>query len=212
MSLLRINEYIIDTTGNYAFNKLDLTANLTAGNANLGNAATANFFIGNGSQLTGLPASYANSNVETYLPTYTGNLSPSNLLVSTTANLGAVGNVTITGGTSGQVLSTNGSGTLSWSTMTAASITVDTFTGDGTTDEFTLSVTPANANVVTVNYNGATLLHDTYSLSGANIVFVQAPANGYNFDVTIVNAGTSSGGSSGASRVQSTILSMVFGG
>jgi hypothetical protein len=32
------------------------------------------------------------------------------------ANLGPVGSVTITGGTNGQVLSTNGSGTLSWTT------------------------------------------------------------------------------------------------
>lgn len=38
------------------------------------------------------------------------------LTVSGTTNLGAVGNVTITGGSSGQVLTTNGSGTLSWST------------------------------------------------------------------------------------------------
>jgi hypothetical protein len=37
-----------------------------------------------------------------------------NLSVSNTANLGAVGNVTITGGTNGQILKTNGSGVLSW--------------------------------------------------------------------------------------------------
>jgi len=37
-----------------------------------------------------------------------------NLRVSATANLGAVGNVTITGGTNGQILKTNGSGVLSW--------------------------------------------------------------------------------------------------
>jgi hypothetical protein len=55
---------------------------LSAGNADLGNAVTANFFIGNGSLLTGLPAGYANSNVANYLPTYTGNLTAGN------ANLG----------------------------------------------------------------------------------------------------------------------------
>jgi hypothetical protein len=36
------------------------------------------------------------------------------LEVGATANLGEVGNVTITGGSSGQVLTTNGSGALSW--------------------------------------------------------------------------------------------------
>jgi hypothetical protein len=47
----------------------------------LGNVR-AGYFIGNGSQLTGLPAGYANSDVANYLPTYTGNLTAGN------ANLG----------------------------------------------------------------------------------------------------------------------------
>jgi plastocyanin len=38
---------------------------------------------------------------------------------SGTVTLGAVGNVSITGGTTGQVLSTNGSGTLSWTTVSS---------------------------------------------------------------------------------------------
>jgi hypothetical protein len=80
---------------------------------------------------------YGNSNVAAYLPTYTGNVGAGNvnvtgtvyanglsstglaslttLNVSTTANLGAVGNITITGGTNGQFLTTNGNGVLSWS-------------------------------------------------------------------------------------------------
>lgn len=44
----------------------------------------------------------------------------SNLRVAGSANLGAVGNVVITGGSSGQVLTTNGSGGLSWSTAPSA--------------------------------------------------------------------------------------------
>ena len=42
-----------------------------------------------------------------------------NLNVTATANLGAVGNITITGGTNGQLLKTNGSGVLSWTSDTA---------------------------------------------------------------------------------------------
>ena len=79
---------------------------------------------------------YTNSDVANYLPTFTGNVGAGNVNVtgtvytsgisstgsasltivnvSTTANLGAVGNIIITGGTAGQVLSTNGSGVLSW--------------------------------------------------------------------------------------------------
>jgi hypothetical protein len=91
MSLLRINEYIIDTTGNYVFNKLDVTANLTAGNANLGNLTTSNYFVGNGSLLTGISAgsTYANSNVADYLPIYTGNLSAGNANISGSITTGS---------------------------------------------------------------------------------------------------------------------------
>jgi hypothetical protein len=43
---------------------------------------TANYFIGNGSQITGLPSSYSNANVAAYLPTYTGNLAAGNILTN----------------------------------------------------------------------------------------------------------------------------------
>ena len=49
------------------------------------------------------------------------NLSAANLSVTTSANLGAVGNVIITGGTAGQYLETNGSGVLTWSTVASGS-------------------------------------------------------------------------------------------
>jgi len=85
---------------------------------------SASFFIGNGSQLTGLPAGYANSDVAAYLPTYTGNITANtanlsgNLNVTGKSNLGNVGNIIITGGTTGQFLSTDGAGNLSWATST----------------------------------------------------------------------------------------------
>ena len=173
------------------------TGNFTLGNANASGNITATYFIGNGSQLTGLPESYSNTNVAAYLPTYTGNFTLGNanasgnitatyfsgnasLLTSvtganvtgtvanatyattsgsattaatvttaaqpnitsvgslsgitvsnvtgiidftTTANvtLGSVGNLHISGGTSGYVLSTDGSGALSWISPPASS-------------------------------------------------------------------------------------------
>lgn len=45
----------------------------------------------------------------------TGNATVTNLAVITKANLGNVSNVSITGGSHGQILTTNGLGTLSWS-------------------------------------------------------------------------------------------------
>lgn len=117
---------------------LAVTGNITAGNINGGNIVVANFFYGDGGFLTNVAAnvSYSNSNVANYLPTYTGNVGAGNvnvtgtvyangisstglasltvLTVSTTANLGAANNITITGGSNGQVLTTNGNGAVSW--------------------------------------------------------------------------------------------------
>lgn len=58
---------------------------------------SAQYFVGNGSQLTGIPAGYTNANVAAYLPTYTGNL------VSLT------GDVTTTGNVRGSYIIGNGS-------------------------------------------------------------------------------------------------------
>ena len=77
-------------------------------------------------------------------------------------------------------------------------VNVDSFTGDGANVTFTLSTTPSSANVVSVNYNGATLLHDSFTISNANITFGSAPANGYKFDVMTLMSGNtaiSAGGS-----------------
>jgi hypothetical protein len=57
---------------------------------------TGSFFVGNGSLLTGLPATYSNSNVQAYLPTYSGNVD----------NITAVGNITVVNG----IFSGNGAG------------------------------------------------------------------------------------------------------
>ena len=46
----------------------------------------------------------------------TSALTVNNFVATSTANLGAIGNVTITGGSNGQYLTTNGSGVLSWTT------------------------------------------------------------------------------------------------
>lgn len=103
-------------------------------------------------------ATYSNANVANYLPTYTGNLSGSNLVITNNANvanltangivnLGIVSNVRITGGVVNQVLTTDGSGGLSWTTI------------------------QTNANTSNISY------------ATEQIQLISAPFTTYNFDV-----------------------------
>ena len=50
---------------------------------------SGNYILGNGSQLTGLPATYSNANVAAYLPTYSGNLTAGNISVTGTSQAGS---------------------------------------------------------------------------------------------------------------------------
>jgi hypothetical protein len=79
---------------------LTVTGNVTSGNASLGNLASATYFSGNGSLLTGITGTYSNSNVAAYLPTYTGNFTAGNANVTGTITVasittsGSAGNIT----------------------------------------------------------------------------------------------------------------------
>ena len=48
MAITQLQPFNLDSTANYTF------ANITKTNANLGNAATANFFIGSGNNLSNI--------------------------------------------------------------------------------------------------------------------------------------------------------------
>jgi len=75
-----------DSIATFLFNSTSNTWVTNVG-ANVSGNITASYFIGNGSQLTGLPASYGNANVANYLPTYTGNISAGNISVSNVVNI-----------------------------------------------------------------------------------------------------------------------------
>lgn len=147
-------------------------------------------------QTGGGSGSYSNANVANYLPTYTGNLTAGNLTISNTSNLGAVGNLTITGGNTGDVLTTNGSGVLSWSTPTTGSttITVDSYTGNGVQVAFTLSTSPTNANYTVATIQGVVQPRSYYTVVGSTLTFSTAPP-----DTTVVEVTTFSSGGSGSS-------------
>jgi hypothetical protein len=74
--------------------------------------------------------------------------------------------------------------------------TVDTFTGDGSTAAFTLSVTPISVNYTIAVVGGVTQPRSEYSIVGTTLTFTSAPANNQIVEVTTLSGG---GGSSGAS-------------
>jgi hypothetical protein len=131
------------------------------------------------------------SNGNVVANTFVGNLN-----VTGTANLGNVSNLVITGGTANYVLTTDGAGNLSWAAPGASggitSIS-DNFTGNGVQNTFTLSTAPANENLTFVNYNGALLLRDDYTISGNTITFSTPPGNGYYIEVTTLSGNGGSG-------------------
>ena len=169
---------------------------------------TKNFVVKNGLTTGNIVLSAANS-------TISANVVVANLQVPASANLGAAGNIIITGGTSGQVLSTDGLGNLSWtdagtggSSGSGVDVSVDTFTGDGANATFTLSVAPASVNHVIVNYGGIILTKDTYTLNGTSITFYAPPAVDATVEISVITgSGSSGGGSSSSSIMPWTIVS-----
>ena len=128
---------------------LDITGNLTAGNANLGNLVIANFFSGSGNMLSNIQGANVSGQVANALvagtvytnaqPNITSVGTLTSLNVSGTSNLGPVGNVTITGGTNGYYLQTNGSGILTW-----AAVPTGTTISNGNSN---INIPVANGNI-----------------------------------------------------------------
>lgn len=77
-----------------------------------------------------------------------GNTRAVNLTVTSRANLGPVGNITITGGTFGQYLRTNGAGVLTWANVTGGNATPG---GDDTQIQYNQSGTFAGSPFFTFN-------------------------------------------------------------
>ena len=140
-----------------------------------------------------------NSNV--VANTFIGNISVTGL-----ANLGNVENIRIAGGNSGQVLSTDGSGYLTWVTQTGGGnvqlqlpdVSVDTFTADGSNNSFTLTTTPTNTDYVFVNVDGVFQFRDSFSLTGNVISFGSTPLQNSLIEVSVMVPG--SGGSGGSAN------------
>jgi hypothetical protein len=144
---------------------------------------------------------YTNDDVANYLPTFTGNVGAGNvnvtggvytynlsstslaslttLTVSATSNLGAVGNVTITGGTAGQVLSTNGSGVLSWvsDATTYGNSNVVSLMGAFGSNTITTTGNITGGNIIGIIAAGSNTITTTGNITGGNINIPNGYAN-----------------------------------
>jgi mono/diheme cytochrome c family protein len=137
---------------------------------------TGNYFIGNGSQLTGLPEGYGNADVAAYLPTYTGNLVSLTGNVTTTANVSA--NYFLGNGSQLTGLPESG---ISWTTQA--------------------NTAPANANPGDFWYNSATQIKYQYVNDGTSNVWVDQSSPTVFESITtgqIVNANANGVGNIGA--------------
>ena len=133
---------------------------------------SGNYFIGNGSQLTGLPEGYTNANVAAYLPTYTGNLASLAGNVTTTSNIS--GNYFIGNGSAlNSITGANVTGTVA-SATTAATVTTaeqPNITSVGTLSSVSVSGNVVGGNLITAGLTSTgTLQTSGNAIVGGNLV------------------------------------------
>lgn len=158
------------------------------------------FNVKNGLSTGNIILHSGNSNV--VANTFIGNLSVTGL-----ANLGNVENIRVAGGSSGQVLSTDGSGNLSWITSTGGGnvtlqlpdVSVDTFTADGSNNSFTLTKTPENKDYVFVNVDGVFQFRDSFTITGNVLAFGSTPLQDSVIEISVMVPGQANNSGSGAS-------------
>jgi hypothetical protein len=160
---------------------------------------TVNFISGDNITITAnganTPQSIAFSTSLT--PTFTS-LTVGNSTVNTVVNSTAiaVSKIFANGGvgSSGQVLTSNGTG-IYWedSTGAAFSVSSETFNANGSNTQFTLAQTTTSLETF-VFLNGVAQIPTTdYSISGTTLTFVVAPSNGDVIEVRTINIPTVSG-------------------
>lgn len=174
-----------DGSGNLSWTSLSF------GNANISGSNTQLFFNDSNSNTLGSSANLTFNKS-------TNTLTTTNLVVNGTTNLGAVENITVTGGSSNTYLTTDGSGTLSWSSLPSTSVTLDVFTGNGVQTEFTLTTTPTNKNYTIAVVAGVVQPKATYSVSGTTLTFSEAPPDTAPVEITTINSGVSVSSGSGS--------------
>jgi len=73
-------------------------------------------------------------------------------------------------------------------TLPSLSVYIDTFTGDGVTTSFTLSITPSSADFISINIDGVSQLKSAYTLSTNIVTFTGIPDVGAVIEIKSWNA------------------------
>ena len=196
-------------------NGVNILSNITSANVTAGNVYSNNYLYANGVSVLSTLANYGNANVAAYLPTYTGNISASNITLTNTlyGNIKAdvispyITAVTTfnsqtavglpAGGTSLRPPGVNGylrynsdTGTLEyyaggWIPLTN-SITDQIITPDGTNQSYTLNQTTSAAGII-VSINGTVQRPSTaYTVAGTTITFTEIPLTTDIIDVRFI--------------------------
>lgn len=176
-----------------------------------GNISTAGYFLGNAALLTGLPSSYGNTQVASYLPTYSGVLGTSNLQVTG----GGTFTGTLTVGASGWIYS--GGNVISGGNMQDSKGDVRAAPINSQMMSYTATATDAGKAIVmsmlntNVTFNASVFasgdMVSVVNTSGSSISLVQGT------NVTLRLAGTSTTGSRTlASNGVATLICTTGGG
>jgi hypothetical protein len=155
----------------------------TTGNNNSALGQGADVSSGNLSNATAIGY---NSRVSASNTIQLGNTSVTNVNTSGTVTAGAV-TYPSTHGTSGQVLTTTGSGTLTFATPALAKPISDQFTATAAQTSFTLTQTPITNTTVSPNVkpnvwmyiNGIRTNNSAYSIIGTTVTYTAASNNNY---------------------------------
>ena len=108
-----------------------------------------------------------------------------------------IARLNVSDGSSGQVLSTNGSGTLAFISSGTTNMSLNEYSGNGSTTAFTLSVEPGTKNNTQAFIDGVYQEKATYNTSGTTITFTTAPASGTSVEVMCFTATTTGAPSDG---------------
>jgi len=183
------NTQVIYNNNGNAGADIGFTYNAATKNVTVGNTVTANFFVGDGSQLTGLPAAYGNANVEAYLPTSNTIIAINANVANTDANVANnTSNITTlqgqvyTNSNAVTLLSSFGSNTIS----TTGNISAGYFIGDGSL----LTGLPASYG----NANVEAYLPTSNTIIAINANVANTDSNVANLTISLGNTNTNVSG------------------